>query len=225
VAVLKDSASGLEPEIPWHSALYFKNLKPGWRILYTCGDNPVVIERQWGRGSLVLAGDTYFLSNEGLRLAKSLRLLASLIGPSDIVFDEEHLGLSEQPNMAGLVRKYHLQGMVAGLMLLALLFVWQQTVRFMPPVTSADKGDEVVGGQEASAGFASLLRRTIKPSEILGLCVGEWRKGGAVKSEDVEKVDAIILDSNKRNPVETYRAIVSALQNRKISQHSKALTS
>jgi hypothetical protein len=212
-AILEHSDVGLEPEMSWHSALYFTELKPAWKVLYSCGKNPVVIERSWGRGSIVLVADSYFLSNEALRSERAPKLTASLIGPKQVIFDEQHHGVNEQPNMAGLVQKYRLQGGMAAILLVAGLFVWQHVVRFVPAYgTEFSEHGDAVAGQGATEGFVNLLRRTIAPSAILGACVTEWRKTFGQKADDVTKLEAALARSDTKNPVATYSAIVDSLR-------------
>ena len=75
-AALVEPGGHLEPDISWHSALYFKDLKPQWKVLYMCDTRPVVIERTFGRGSIILAADSFFLSNEALRSERHSRLIS-----------------------------------------------------------------------------------------------------------------------------------------------------
>ena len=48
-------SGGLDPEIPWHSSLYFDNPDKRWRVIYWSAGRPVIIERRLGQGSIVLA--------------------------------------------------------------------------------------------------------------------------------------------------------------------------
>jgi len=81
-AVKKASApDALEGTVPWKSDLYF-HLTQGsdWKVLYTRGSSPVLMEMSLGRGSVVLASDTFFLSNEAMQKSRETALLAWLIG-------------------------------------------------------------------------------------------------------------------------------------------------
>lgn len=222
-ALLQDVESGLEPEIAWHSALYFKELKPEWKVLYRCEGQAVLIERAYGKGTIVLAADAYFFSNEAARKDRQPKLLAWFFdGPADVVFDEEHHGIREEPGIASLARKYRLHGVVAGLVLLAFLFVWKNALRFLPPLEAADGADDVVMGRESGAGFVNLLRRTIPPARILEDCVAEWRKTFAHQSVDVAKVEELSAQESarprrERDPVSVYQNIARA-----ISRHPSA---
>ena len=167
-ARLADPALPLEPEISWHSAAYFSDFKPGWRTLYASGGNAVVAERTFGTGTIVLVSDSYFLSNEALRHERCPRLLAWLAAPArDVVFDEEHHGVTEDANIATLARKYRLHGLVAGALLAVALFIWQSSAPFLPPPAMRRPDLGIVPGRSAEEGFISLLRRAISPSELL----------------------------------------------------------
>lgn len=199
-------------ELTWHSGLYFKDLGPEWVTLYTSEEKPVVIERKFGAGSIVLAGDSFFLSNEALRAERQPALLGHLFsGPPRIIFDEEHLGVSEQPGIANLAGKYRLHGAIATLALIAALFVWMNAVPFLPP-REDPAASGVVTGKESAEGFVNLLRRTIRPAELLNVCVEEWRKTSTLSPRDracVEEAWAAeqTRPAKERNPVAAYRTL------------------
>lgn len=212
-AALIEPGGHMESDISWHSALYFRDLKPQWKVLYMCGTMPVVIERQYGKGSIVLMADAFPLSNEALRGERHSKLLARLFdGPSPIVFDEEHNDLRENPGIASLARKYRLHGVIAGLVLLAILFVWKNMVRFIPAHPAQVAEGNVVEGKESSEGFVNLLRRSIRPSAIFGVCFAEWRKTFTGRPRDLAQAEELCAQresqaAGHRDPLETYRAI------------------
>ena len=215
-AATMEPGGRLEPNLSWHSATYFTDLAPEWRVLYTCELQPVVIERAFGDGTLLLAADSFFLSNEALRRERHPLLLARVFsGPRRVVFDEEHLGVREDEGIATLARKYRLHGVVAVLALLAVLFVWKNAARFLPARDDEDGGD-VVAGKEASEGFVNLLRRTIKPSEILGACVDEWRKSSAHRPRDRARLEEAwaaeqARPKKERSAIGAYRDLANTL--------------
>ena len=134
-----------EPELPeslsWHSGSYFTNLDPAWKVVYARQSAPVMVERKFGAGSVVFCTDSYFLSNEAMLKERHADLLAWVIGPSSrVMFDEAHLGIVEEPGVAMLMRKYRLHGLVAGLLLLAALFIWKNSSRFAPGAAGGKAG-------------------------------------------------------------------------------------
>jgi hypothetical protein len=204
-------------EIAWHSALFFADPGPEWTTLFTCEGKPAVVERKFGAGSLVLAADAFPLSNEAQRSDRQPALLGHLFsGPPRIVFDEEHLGVREQPGIANLARKYRLHGAVAVLALLAALFVWKNAAPFLPP-RDDPAADGVVSGKEAAEGFVHLLRRAIAPRDLLGVCVEEWRKTATVGAAERARLEEAwtaeqAKPRKERSAVGAYRALAEALR-------------
>ena len=204
-----------EPALSWHSALNFGALSDRWRAIYAFEKKPVIIERDFGAGSIVLAADSYFLSNEALRKERAPRLLTWLVGPAQtILFDEESHGVREDPGIATLMRRYGLHGVAAGLLLLAALFVWKNALPFVPATADAHGDGDLVIGQQADEGLTSLLRRAVPPAQVLAVCAEEWKKGCDPAGQSphraqVEKVLAAEQARSRRDrdPVAAYRTI------------------
>ena len=216
-ATLFEPGGHLEPEIAWHTVLCFRNLKPQWKVLYTCNNEPVVIERKYGEGSIILVADAYVISNEALRKDRQPKLLSRIFsGPSPVVFDEDSHDLHDNPGIASLARKYRLHGVVAGLLLLAGLFVWKNGVRFIPAYEPQFADRDVVAGKESGEGFVNLLRRSIAPSAIFNVCVSEWRKAFARNPRDLARFDEAMVQAQahppeERGAIRTYKEISRAL--------------
>ena len=207
-----------EPTLPWHPAPCFPNPSPAWRVLYRCEGVPSMIERPYGDGSLLLIADSYFLSNEAMRGDRAPRLLAWLVGSRPrVIFDETHLGVSEHPGIATLVRKYRLGGLLAAIALLAFLFVWHASASFLPPRPDHDETG-IVTGRDSTAGFVSLLRRGIAPSRLIEVCMVQWKKSFAHQTGRqagmIARIDSAALGGS-RDPVGTYRAISQILAEKK----------
>jgi hypothetical protein len=190
-------------------------------VIYTRQGHPVVIERSFGRGTLVMATDSYFLSNEALLKDPHTDLLSWWIGDNkNIIFDEAHLGVVESPGVAGLIRKYRLHGLALGLLLLAGLFIWKNTASFVPPYLE-DARAEFVAGKDSAAGFVNLLRRNISSGEIVDLCFAEWKKSVAHGNKHLEVKQAqvqALLEAERarpklqRDPLRLYQQICAVLK-------------
>jgi len=228
VLARKKADSDLPGSVVWHTAVYFDQPGANWTVVYARDDHPVMIERRFGRGSLVFSADSYFVSNEALRKERHAKLLAWLAGRHmTVLFDETHLGVVEAPGVAALVRKYRLHGVVIGLALLAGLFVWKNTFSFVPPYDEdivETRSNDAVAGRDSAAGFVNLLRRSIPSGEVLSVCFAEWKKARAHGRADLnaraERMAAIIAEEQAkseraRNPVESYRRIASIFKERK----------
>jgi hypothetical protein len=167
--------STLPDSLPWPSQWHFTQLSPDWQSLYARGGEAVVARRAHGSGQVILLASDYLFLNDALRRHREPAFLAGLLGPNRrIVFDETHLGLSLEPGVASLVRKYHLGGAVLGLWVLAGLYVWRQTVRFNPP--PPDPAAEVVIGRNTERGLLNVLRRGVPPDQLGDLAFQEWRR-------------------------------------------------
>ena len=200
--------------VSWHSRLYFESTNEAWRTLYACEGRPVLVERPWGKGTLVLAADSYFLSNEAMLQERHPALLAWLAGGAPrLVFDEAHLGVVEHPGVMTLARKYRLQGVLGAMILLALLFLWKNSTAFLPPGGAEAEDDDVAAGLETRDGFANLLRRHVPARELPGLCFAEWERTRprrpALEARAARMKAALAGD--EREPVALYRELCRIL--------------
>jgi hypothetical protein len=221
-AVTAPGQHDLSDPVSWHSSLRFEGPGPEWRVLYAVGGKPVVIERAYGKGTIVLASDSWFISNEALVKERTASLLAWLVGTnSSVIFDETHFGIQESPGVAALGRKYRLQGLFAGLLVLAALFIWKNATSLVPPGEGRPERSEAArAGRDSLAGLAGLLRRTIPPDGILAACVAEWKKASRNSAGDAVLVASIAAGETKRpkrgrDPVGAYRQIHKLLAERK----------
>jgi len=151
-----------------------------------------------------------------MRKDRHADLLAWLFGSSrNVIFDEAHLGVAEAPGVATLIRKYHLQWFIAGLILLAGLFIWKNTVSLVPP-HAENNAQDYVAGKDSASGFDNLLRRSIPTRDLLAVCFGEWKKSaaqtGKYSSVRIQQAEAAFHAENRlvekdRDPVRAYQTI------------------
>jgi hypothetical protein len=218
-----------DPEISWHSALHFKDSGQDWKTIYTSRGFPVVMERSMGAGTMVLAADSFFASNEALRRERHTAFLAWLVGSSrNVVFDETHLGISESPGVSTLIRRYHLGGLLAGLAIVAALAVWKNSARLLPVKASIPGSDEAVIGKESFGGFVNLLRRNIPSSAVLPIALEQWakRSHGHAGSSPAPNRSQTRLDRARqliqqypRDVVGAYQQIAQTLHDTKWNPH------
>ena len=209
----------LPQEISWHTALFFDDLDDIWRVIYAADGRPVIIERAYGNGSLVLSADSFFMSNEAMRSERYPRLLAWIIGESSkIVFDETHFGIFKHPGVLTLIKKYRFQWFIFTVAILALLFIWKNSVYFVPPPRTIRSGadQDVISDRDFSQGLISLLRRNIPRRKILQTCGREWERSfqpeKRFQNEKLKKIKAVIQklksqSSKSIDPVSGYRRI------------------
>lgn len=151
------------------------SLEPGdtWTVLSTGR----VIERAFGKGSLVMVANADTFSNQTLAQQRSPALLAQIVGPANrVIFEESHFGIRDDPGVMVLVRRYGLLGLLVALIVLALLFVWQAAFPLVPLPAEGARELEVHGDRTAQSGLAQLLRRGIPPAGLMQVCLREWER-------------------------------------------------
>lgn len=208
--------------ITWHTNVFFDVHDSDWRIIYSCEGLPVIIERQFGRGSVVMSTDSFFFSNEALRSERHPELLSGVVGPNrKIVFDEMHFGIVKRPGVAILIRKFKFQWFFAGLILLAFLFVWKNSVYFVPPNTGGGLNEkDVRSDKDYTQGFVALLRRNIPAGELLKVCIREWKESAKadrrISGRKWDHIKAVLkkdsdLAKKEKDPVGEYQKISSII--------------
>jgi hypothetical protein len=189
-------------ETPRETALEFK-AGPEWKAI---GESTV--EKKLGAGTVVLAAESYPLSNEGLREARDSGLIVQLAGPAkEIVFDENHFGVVETGSVTKLMRKYHLEGAMGILALLAGLFLWRSASSLLP--SRAPRAEQAVIGRDSLEGMTALLRRGIAEQNLVRICFEEWKKTSSndLKSNSID-LNKMLFD---KNVVVAYREIARSL--------------
>ncbi len=217
----------LQTTVPWHSAMGFSVVHPAWRPVLSRDWTPVAVEREIGRGSIVLMTDSYLFSNEALVLDRRAELLAWLLGDSShVVFDETHHGLHEQPGVAALARQYRLHGFAVGVIVLFGLFIWRASSSLIPRRMAAPPQAAVLSGRDAASGLVHLLRRSASPGELLEACMQEWTRSRTTppatpaEAQRLANVLEVAEEERERNPsrrdpVGAYRRISRILNERK----------
>lgn len=214
-------APGVLPQtLNWHSAAVFSQPGADWRTIYEREGKPVAMERDWGRGTLLLLTDSYPFSNEALRVDRQAALLSWCTGPvRRVYFDETHLGVEEDPGVATLARRYRLHGFAFGLVVVLGLFVWRTAPAFLPRAGDEARDGAELAGRDAAAGFVNLLRRGIEPDELFTTCYEEWRRTAVADGVSGVRMDRarsryeaeMAKAPSERNVLAAYREIAEAI--------------
>lgn len=209
---------GLPDQVMWRGNWYFDTISRFWNPVYTVNGHPVMIERKLGKGSVVFAADSYFLSNEAMKAGPYAGLILWLIKPNTtVIIDEWHLNIAKTQNIATLVRKYGLAPMFFSLIFLALLYVWKNSVPLVPR-KSADSATDFAGEYLSTKGYAqamvSLLRRNFGKYDILNKCFVLWEQSAAmdtkISGQAENQIREIIkaqarLPNRQKDPVAAYK--------------------
>ena len=177
----KSEKAAAEAQAKTKAELAKKPSEPSpWRLLASKGDRAMILERSLGTGSVVVCSDSYFLSNEALWKEPKPKFLSWLIGDSTrVIFDETHLGsyIGDEAGIMTLARRYGMHGLfLAGIVLFGL-FIWRSVTSLVPRDEAADLGlwrADAVEGRSSASGLEGLLRRGVKPRELLRRCFDVW---------------------------------------------------
>lgn len=212
----------LPDSIFWFGRLGFVPDDPQWRTIYSYENAPVIVTRPWGRGQVTLVADSYLLSNEALRRDRLSDILAWLVmDEPNLLVDESHHGLVKQPGVAALARKYRLHGVVAVLVVVAVLFIWQRTAVFVPPERGrhADAALRPTLGRDTADGLVHLMGQHIPSKSLAAVCFEVWRSSpaaGRIPDELIAHVRQCAVDPDPDglsvDPVTRYRRICELLK-------------
>jgi hypothetical protein len=223
-SVLMADGYNLPGTMSWHSHLYFRIRDTEWDEVYAVEGRPVLVERDFGRGKIILSSDTYFASNEAMLKERHPDLLSWLVGENrHVLFDETHHGIIERPNLAALARKYNLHGLFAGFLFLAALFVWKNSTSFMPPVKNGAEENIHVSSKDYLSGLVNLLRRNIQSGDIVDVCFHEWTKNQGTRhhgAHHLNQIKEILMRDGQtpvkqRNILKSYESIRQILDKRR----------
>lgn len=202
-------ATGLslkQDELPrWFSNSFLEpapDVEDQWITLATKGTRPVIMERKIGKGSLVVCTDSFFLSNEALWREANPAFLAHLMGDANrVVFEERTHGVGENDGIMTLARRYGMHGLFIGGIVLFILFIWRNAVSLVPTDHDSDLGlwrGDSVAGQGAASGLVSILKRGIKPGQLLEKCFADWEitrpATARIPADRIEKAREILVE-------------------------------
>jgi hypothetical protein len=187
-------------------------LTSDWKVIAVQGTRNVIIERAFAQGSLVLLADSFPLSNEALAGDRNTHFLLWLIEKREgVLFDETHLGLSEQPGIMTLAQRYGLQGTLVSIVAVLLLFIWKCQYTLVPRT----KGHRMwlsISGSSSDQVFLNLLQRSISRKDLLGVCLETWLKTARPTPAQLARLEKFRSESGGEQPVvERYNRLTTLL--------------
>jgi hypothetical protein len=185
----------------WLGPLYFRDLQAPWRVVAEADHLPVVIERSFGRGNVILIADSYLLTNGSLANDRETGFLGWLFRKqTTVLFDESHFGLTENPGVVSLARRYGLEPAFFVLLVLALFFVWANRYNLVPKSVHRSAGNLIVPGQGGETVLVNLLRRSLPTKDLLSTSAELWRKG-THDAGKIRKLDQLLPSLDPRSSV------------------------
>ncbi|MCX6621905.1 MAG: hypothetical protein NTY38_12700, partial [Acidobacteria bacterium] len=138
-------------------------------------DGDVMVERRFGKGSVVLVADGALFSNGSqARMPRGGQLAKILGGERRIVFEESHLGVVESGGIVKLALRYKMHGFLLGFLLWVALYVWKNASSFPPRRGGVER--PMVAGRTSLSGLVTLLRRNVPEADVARIAFAAWRK-------------------------------------------------
>ncbi len=217
-----------EPPARWFTPARITDTDEAWQIFASAEGHPVAIEREWGKGSIVILTGSYFASNESLSLEPPTPFLQYLLGHTSsrpIIFDETQLGTVIAPSIIGLVYRYNLGGAILGFACVLALYIWKNSSPLIKPDTQSEArryADASIRGSDAATGLVRLIRRHVPQKSLLSTALRTWknaatrRKIGNATPEAITQAESLIANQENRPARErdltgTYNQLVSLL--------------
>lgn len=229
--------SRLNKSILWRETYPLESYDEKWQPIYKIADNPVILERPFGKGSIVLLTDSYLFSNEALLQKRETSVLTWLLsGTQSALFNETHLGVIEPQGIALLMRKYRLGGLALALGLVAFLFIWQNLAPLVPALAYREHDtDSVLTNRTLQSGYRDLLKRCVPSKELIKTCLDEWSKTHLRTPTEIQKwkkplaqaEDCILAETKKakreRSHLKLYQEIRDILNQANTSKNKQRL--
>ena len=202
VAVRNNDDAGLPESMGWYSHSGFEAMDTAWEAVYLVLDQPVVLQRSLGKGTVVLCSDTFQLSNEALASQPASAFLAWLPGEADrIIFDESHLGIRSNPGIMMLIHRFRLTGLIILALVFAIFWLWSCKVHLIPRRHTV-RGIGATSGTviDATGGLGNLLMRHIPQKDLLMHCVDAWSKeaSGEKSKKTADMMRLMINDETEK---------------------------
>lgn len=195
---------------------YFRTWSKEWSPSIMRNDQSLFLERRFGKGSVLLVSDCRYFTNRELLTRPDTEILTAVVGQTrQVIFDESHLGLEDTGTVVGLTTAHHLNWIFAGFVLLATLYIWRNSVSFIPPVPAAN--NRSVAGQDAYAALTNLLMQSVPPKSLLHKAAEQWnatahlRRNQRIISDDEL---GLLPDLDRATTMAEYKSISERMKDR-----------
>ena len=171
----------------------------------------LAIERAFGAGTVLLLAESGDFTNESTIAGDRLDPVSAAIGPyARVVFDEQHLGIAESGSVVQLARRFRLLGFALGLVIVGALAIWKNASAFPPP--SATLGPAQPTGRTSFEGLVTLLKRHVRPKDVVEMCWEEWWKANSREIAPGRAARAAqVAAQASDNPLQAMREIQAGL--------------
>lgn len=209
----REVLAGLEMQpVTWRFSFW----QPAWKPSHPRNGSPLFLERDFGKGSVVLIANSKLFTNRELLVHPDVDVLAAAPGAYRIViFDENHLGIADTGTVIGLATAHGLEWMLVGFLVLAILYVWRSSVSFIPRLSAPVEAS--VSGRDAHLALSHLLMQSLPSRSVLRVAGEEWNRSATLQARArVRPLSQDELDRLEQlRPADAaaeYRAIAARLQ-------------
>jgi Domain of unknown function (DUF4350) len=194
----------------WAGHLYIQPTQSDWEVLGKARDLPVVLQRKFGAGKLILLADSYPLSNIALAAHRNAALVSWLFPEhSTVIVDETHFGIVDHPGIIGLARRYGLDGAFVAVLCLAVLYLWASRYSLRPVRRVRADSEPAVRGAGGNEIFTNLLRRSLPATDLCAVCLQIWKQKGQTNQAKQARLENLINSlPPTTSQVERYNQIV-----------------
>ena len=159
----------------------FSSWTAAWTPSHLRNGSPMFLERSFGQGDIVLMANSRLFTNRELLLRPDVDVLTSATGGSrSIIFDESHLGLADTGTVVGLATAHHLEWMLLGFLVLAIVYVWRSSASFVPRLSGPVEAS--VSGRDAHLALSHLLMQSVPRKSVLRVAGEEWNRSAALQA-------------------------------------------
>ena len=198
----------------WAGHLYIDPTKGDWEVLAKAQDLPIVLQRKFGAGKLLLLADSYPLSNVALAAHRNAELISWLFPQhSVVIFDESHFGIVNHPGIMSLARRYGLDGAFVAILSLGLLYLWASRYSLNPASRKRSDAEIVIKGMGGNEIFTNLLRRNLPTKDLCTICLQIWKQKGVSNPVKQARMESLLNSlPPTTSQVERYNQIVKLHQ-------------
>ena len=200
----------VDPDRSHAHPLFFAKAED-WLVRENAGAKILAVERGFGQGSVLFLAESGAFRNDALIVGNRLAQVSTAIGPSKrVIFDERHFGIAESGSLVGLARRFRLMGLAMGLAIVLALALWKNASGFPPPIET--RPPQHYTGRTSFEGLVTLLRRHLRPNELVQTCWEEWLKSNRHEvGLDRAGRAAALAGGAGRDPLEAVREIQAGL--------------
>lgn len=192
----------------------FSSWPAAWTPSHVRNGTPLFLERVFGKGSIVLIGDSKLFTNRELLVHPQNDVLTGVPGGHyRIIFDETHLGLENTGTVVGLARNHGLTWILLGFAMLAILYIWRSAFSFIPRFRRSFENPEI--GHDAHVALSNLLRQSVPPKWVVRVAAEEWNRSAKLLGREEGRV----LDRATLAGLESIAPGAAAAAYRNVSAH------